>query len=344
VVAAAVAAVALLGCGWRPPPAPPSETWPGPAVTAACTVRVLPLPEGVPDSDSIEVLDMDPTGRYVVGAVLSRSPPYQQRPVLWDNGVARLPEVPGTDGRLTAVNSHGWAVGESDEASAYLLVPGESDPVVLPDASVPPIDINEAGQIVGASYPDVEQVWTPGPDGEFSVRSLDHPLGRHMLGITDDGTVIGWISYGSNPDAPYAWDADGTARKLTPPEGISFQAFLDLNGDWALIETRAEENSFGLARWNVRTGESSIMDWFNKSVSIWLGNPVVSPAGIAFSGEPGYLVVNDEAFALAVPASQPDDRWGAAPAAVSADDTVVAGTMVDLTGEERPSKPVLWRC
>jgi hypothetical protein len=165
-----------------------------------------------------------------------------------------------------------------------------------------------------------------------------------MLGITEDGTVIGWVAYGTNPDAPYAWDADGTARELSPPDGISFQSFVDLNGDWALIETRSEEGSFRLARWNVRTGESSIMDWFNRGMSIWLGLPVVSPAGVAFAGEPGYLVVNDEAFALSIPAGLPAGRWGAAPAAVSADGTAVAGPVVDLTGGERPSKPVLWRC
>ena len=342
VAAGAVAAAALLACGWKPPPAPPSETWPGPAVTDACTAAALPLPGGVPDSDAVEVLDMDPTGRYVVGAVVSRSPPYGQRPVLWDNGVARLPEVPGTTGRLTAVNSHGWAVGESDEASAFLLMPGESDPVVLQGAAATPIDINESGQIVGGSYPDVEQVWTPGPDGEYSARSLDHPLGRHMLGITEDGTVIGWVAYGPDPNAPYAWDADGTAQELSPPEGVSFQTFLDLNGDWSLVETRSAEGSAGLARWNVRTGESSIMDWFN--LSGYLPHPVVSPVGVAFAGEPGYLVVNGETFALPYPAGLPAGRWGAAPAAVSADGTVVAGTVVDLTGGERPSKPVLWRC
>jgi hypothetical protein len=86
------------------------------------------------------------------------------------------------------------------------------------------------------------------------------------------------------------------------------------------------------------------VDWFNYSMSAYLPNPVVSPAGVAFAGEPGYVVVDGEAFALPFPAGLPAGRWAAAPAAVSADVTVVAGTMVDLTGEDRPSKPVLWRC
>jgi hypothetical protein len=292
----------------------------------------------------VEVLDMDPTGRYVVGAVLSRSPPYRERPVLWDNEVALLPKVPGTAGRLTAVNSHGWAVGvgQSFGGSAFLLMPGKSDPIVL---GAPPIDINESGQIVaGMSGANDEGVLTPGPDGEFSVRTLDHALDRHLLGITEDGTVIGWVGHGQDPAAPYAWDADGAARELTPPEGISFHTFLDLNGDWALIETLSEDGSTGLARWNVRTGESSIVDSFNEGQWYRLGHPVVSPVGVAFAGEPGYLVVNGEAFALPVPAGLPAGRWGAAPAAVSADGTVVAGTMVDLTVRGQPPKPALWRC
>jgi hypothetical protein len=154
-VGAALLTVVLLGCSNQFAKHEP-KTWPGPVVTGACTAAQLPLPAAADPTGRVDITDMDATGHYLVGYQTTERGPrksngsmMRQRPMLWDGGVPRMLDVPGTFGVAIAVNSHGWVLGSAEDMSSpgWVLMPGSD--AVVPLEGDSPVDINERGEVVG---------------------------------------------------------------------------------------------------------------------------------------------------------------------------------------------------
>ncbi|MGI5145729.1 hypothetical protein ACQEVC_04905 [Plantactinospora sp. CA-294935] len=104
-----------------PDPAPGQVVQPGPTpddrhtadstpppVLSRCTPHRLPLPDGATES---QVLDGDPTGRYLVG--VARDPRTARTWTLrWDRGAMTVLEPPTTDPARLLVNSQGVVAGD----------------------------------------------------------------------------------------------------------------------------------------------------------------------------------------------------------------------------------------
>ncbi|MGX7669764.1 hypothetical protein [Plantactinospora sp. DSM 117369] len=90
-----------------PTPSGPAPATPPPAPTR-CTPHRLPLPDGATES---QVLDGDPTGRYLVG-VARDARTARTWTLRWDRGAMTVLEPPTTDPARLLVNSQGVVAGD----------------------------------------------------------------------------------------------------------------------------------------------------------------------------------------------------------------------------------------
>ncbi|MDG4791785.1 hypothetical protein O7626_38890 [Micromonospora sp. WMMD1102] len=131
------------GAAPKPPPAP-----------TRCTPHRLPLPPGATES---QVLDGDPSGRYLVG-VARNSRTARTWVLRWDRGVLTVLEPPAADPGRLLVNSRGVVAGDGVAVRAGKAVPVSwvyrdgryldltgSDGSHLGDV----MDLNERGDVLG---------------------------------------------------------------------------------------------------------------------------------------------------------------------------------------------------
>jgi hypothetical protein len=200
----------------------------GPAPPTRCEVEPLPMPDG---SYQSLLSGADPTGRYLVGRSYSTNgrpnmpSGTRVQPLIWDRGEFTEVDLPGADPTLSAVNSHGVAVGSSfgpdDRAVPFVYQDGVASPLDGEDLYA--VAINEDDVIVGhnpigdgppvvwrSPSASAEELSIPGPS--WSVRAL---------GVDADGTVVG---HGSDldeaPDAiqqAFVWGPDGVRQELPMP-------------------------------------------------------------------------------------------------------------------------------
>jgi uncharacterized membrane protein len=252
---------------WRPTVVPPPSS---------CTLKRLPAPDGAPMA---LISGGDPTGHYHVGRSYPRAGGYQA--VIWHNGTPRKVMLPGDlEEALRDVNSKGTAVGWS-------FAGGEGDmgpvPYAYDGGKVVKLQgvrrgsasaINEAGAIVGDDDAGHALVW---PSVTAKPIRLPVPAGTSgatAADIDEDGTTVGTI----DNERAYVWFADGTHRALPVPtidgKPAAITRAVQIRDGWATgvasngLEAKgdgpnanpARGGAVATVRWNVRTGETQLVD------------------------------------------------------------------------------------
>ncbi|GAA1646470.1 hypothetical protein [Actinoplanes couchii] len=341
----AVAAVVAGGALFTPKPGPDEVA----VASAACTVRMLAMPDGV---RSAVVLGSDRTGRFLAG----RTDPAGDDPVLWQDGIPRLLDFPGTgSSSLTGVNSSGTAVGKGvvdgrsrpyvyrqgvftalPGASTGSALPGASTGSALPGASTGSATaINDAGVIAGSSgdaavrWPSAseEPVHLPVPDGTGSSIAT---------GVGADGTVIG-----SADRRAFAWRPDGTRLELPPVtiDGVAATTAMPvrISGDrvFGTVATGTPSNVAATAsfRWNLSTGTVEVGDETLAGGISWVRDDTTA------GNDPPVLVSGTGTRSLPLPDGTM--KYAAELYTVSDDARTVSGHVVDPAGAVRP---VVWTC
>ncbi|GIJ71133.1 hypothetical protein [Virgisporangium ochraceum] len=203
----------------------------GPAAVA-CSVRALPVPNGV----SASTTAIDPGGRYVAGYVPgSEETGANGSALLWDGERLRDLGVPGFAAAPSGVNSAGTVVGTvSRDHRQVAWVYRNGTVTTLPALNGQEMSaegINERGDIVGVAYGENDRntavVWPAGQPG--SVRTL---VTSHLAGAYDvaaDGTAAGAGTDGH----PFLWTPDGAGRQLPNLTTATGGTVLGLAGTWA---------------------------------------------------------------------------------------------------------------
>ncbi|GAA2884552.1 hypothetical protein Acy02nite_17770 [Actinoplanes cyaneus] len=350
-----VAAVTVGGLMIRSPgpattPAQPAATTTTTATAvkapASCTIERLPVPDG---ARAALVFGADPTGKFFVGRSYPKAGGYQA--VIWHNGVAEEVPLPGDEEELLHdVNTSGTAVGWS-----YI---GENTPMpfVFRDGKVTQLPgvssgsayaINRDGKIVGDdgahpllwSSPSAGPTQLPVPAGTQTAIATD---------IDDDGTVIGTL----DNKVPYVWLPDGThhALRLPDTDGKRFEGRLfHLRNGWAVgvaneaggKSASGEKKAQGKVeaiRWNVRTGEMTVVGQFDKSADAV--NAMGWQTGVGKQG--GAKLLADEHL-IALPGLAPagGDRLADLANTLSDDGRTIGGQSDDANDN---IQPVLWHC
>ncbi|WP_422771897.1 hypothetical protein ACN28C_01920 [Plantactinospora sp. WMMC1484] len=183
----------------NPPPAP-----------TRCVPQRLPVPEGATES---QVLDGDPTGRYLVGVARDlRSA--RTWTLQWDRGALTVLDPPTTDPPRLVVNSRGTVAGDgiavrdgTATRMSWVYRDGRFVDLADPDGSARGVvDINERGDILGDLHTLTYQGRPAGAKASSPSSGGGAPTGG--------GTVVG----GSGP---VVWPADAAGRpiRLETPEG-----------------------------------------------------------------------------------------------------------------------------
>jgi len=335
----------------------PTGTATLPAFTGDCLLYLIAGPLDVEPGHPIRLQDMDPTGRYIVG---SYGPPVgpngewspsdgatgQALPVRWDDGVGRVIPIAGEDINsvfVSGVNQQGAVVGglrRNGSSAAWVSLDGTTwsllpTPPGYDEASA--IGISDNNEIVG--YVDegtapAPAVWSAGPGDRWTARVIDVPDGvaGMALAITHDGLLVGILR-----GEPYVWDADGTARALPLPDGLTWGDVVDARGDWAVGFAPDGTEVAHVLRWNVRTGEVSTFEP-ELTGGVW-GAAVNSRGDVAWTHQETYLAGSPELSTLLVTSDgqqyelpQPaGSEYGMpTPVALSDDATLIAGASGEL--------------
>ncbi|GAA4461761.1 hypothetical protein [Phytohabitans houttuyneae] len=357
------AVVAGVGAPQGPdrPVVTPSPT----ATPVACTVTVLPAPEGY---RPVSLVAADATGRHLVGNALQDGTE-KVRVVVWVDESPTTFEVPGagpfTD--PTDVNSAGTVVGgASGTASGRTFAWSYRNGTVtkLPNPSGyragGPAFINERGDIAApasgatglavvvwpASAPDRPRVFPT------SFADLD------LADIAEDGTVVGSVgaddprgfAVTGNGGTPYAWPPDGVGRELAVPAGWDGGLPRGVHGDWVLGSVYASATTrdrpfgatFAPARWRLSTGEVELRSAITADSMM----PIVDAVT-----ETGWMSVqlSEQKTALLGPDGQvlfPRNRDGVEAARAQAAWVGDGGRTIVANSDFAPDfrRPAKWRC
>jgi uncharacterized membrane protein len=247
--AAVLAAVAAIPAAVPLMPLVGGGQWPGsgPSLPVLdCDIAELPLPDEITEGVDgghpyAAAAAVDPTGRFVVGAVEADEPNWLIR---WEDGNPTAISPLRGSAYAADVNADGVVVGygwgdEPDNYYAWIYRDGDMLELPMPDGyvSAEAVAINAAGDVVGTVRDDGYRasvvVW-PADD-------LDHP--QVLAGppdmevtaneITDDGTVIGGVFTPTAHDGGYLWAPDGTGQPLPGPVEAVDVTLWAARGGWA---------------------------------------------------------------------------------------------------------------
>jgi hypothetical protein len=258
VVLAIVAAVPLSGQLLEAPDQAGSSPLAWPVVE--CVPAMLPLPAEVPGPErQVQIFDMDPTGRYVLGVArpLESVDPFTI--VLWEDGQPTVVSPPDDARRPipVAVSAGGVVVGFATPGRhsrvegrvegrvAWTYRNGEVTLLAAPHPIAAITGINAAGDVAGwltdggqdilAVWPEgrPEQPWLAGPD------QLGLPDGASVdsVVIGDDGTLVGtFYPDAGEPDRIHAfsWHPDRGTSLLPEPSRVQRIAVQAVTGEWAV--------------------------------------------------------------------------------------------------------------
>jgi hypothetical protein len=325
--------------------------------TADAPVRCGATPFRQPVAGSYAVVDVDATGRQVVGARQGGT-----TMTLWTGGEPTQfdwSDMRAVEASVGAVSSGGTVVGfgPGDPAISYIYRDGVVRTLARPagyrQAQV--VDVNDRGDAVGTlsspqAYGDERAlvVWPAGrPD---RPRVVPEPNLRPLT-IRDDGTVIALRIRGDHlseqrGDAVVVHRPDGTRLQLDAPPGITGTGSLTravVHGD--LLFTTYVSGEYlepdpqqpdprpvpvdRPVRWNLRTGLVEIFDDLSRASSPGVGN--ARGWFLAGRGDEGWpqVVVAPDGSARELPVTQVS--W------IGADGSAFIGSAVD-------GNAVTWRC
>ncbi|HLL69547.1 MAG TPA: hypothetical protein VK453_28080 [Micromonosporaceae bacterium] len=341
--------------------AAPGEPDPAPDALV-CTPQRLPVPTG---AQAPVITGVDPTGRYLAGALGQVDDANPGRALLWTDGQLSVLAPPGTSAEAVAVNSAGVVVGKSLRAGrsfGWVYRNGTYSELAPPSGLVAvPVAINERGDIAGWA-------WAAGDGNETAVVwAADRPATARRLtaagpaiasDIADDGTVVGTLGDGTRP---YVWAPDGTGRPLAGPDSQSTGKVLAVAGPWAYGwagtatsppvarsapssppagGTAKDKNEAGSVprwvRWHLPTGQVEVLSGIDPA-GINATGLVVGTLGSAQTGGPAVL---RDGAPVALP--RLEERYNRGTASVISDDgRTIAG---DNWANDAPGELVRWRC
>jgi hypothetical protein len=321
----------------RPAPAA-SGSAPPRGLPTACPVERLPVPErSVMDM----VINMDPTGRYIVGRTNPGRGSATLDMLIWDNGRLQVIPVPGDQQLPTDINSRGMAVGVSGALGEQAWIYRDGIVTHLPgQRSTRANAINEGGVVVGVNGLRQPLVWRtpteqptvlPMPDGDWEGEAND---------IAADGTIVGTLNrQRTSLLQAYAWMPDGTLRELPPPvidgaKAVTTRAH-SISEDWVVGLAEGPRGDVP-TRWNLRTGEVRTF----REMSI--GGRHVSADGWLVGNRDGRALLASHQGTVSLPdLHNHDTAMSNNAVAISRDGRMVAGG--GSAGGARPV-PVVWRC
>ena len=191
--------------------------------------------------------------------------------------------------------------------------------------------INAAGDVIANAEPDgadgatksIALIWRAGTD---TAVKLPLPIHANVVGITDDGALIGTMYANGDATGAYAWDQGGHGRQLDAPVG-DIAAGYAARGDWATGGLWASGGGNGEGvRWDLRTGAATAIPAGGVGGSInasgWItdGPVVVGMSGVMPLASLGTDQKNE-------PNSVADN-----------------GLVVGTSGGPATRQPVTWRC
>ncbi|WP_432968559.1 hypothetical protein [Dactylosporangium sp. CA-233914] len=325
VLTAGVAAVA----GTRPAarPAIPDPPVPTASPTAACTVDLLPVPDG----RELLAPVVDPTGHWAAARLSDRN-----GAVIWHDGVIDAVYTDIDIIALHGISAKGAAVATATVDGRLRAITLRRDYKVvltLPQgASAQSVTygmgINAGGDVVGYYDPaDGNRrpiLWRfKEPLAPVLLATPGNQEGG-ALSIADDGRVGGFLGAIDNSPKPYLWGADGTGRQLPLADRQADGTVGAIAGSWAAdlgnsvrwrldepaIATRVEVSqaaAVGLA------GDGTMLYGGARSAVLW---GVGSPRRLALPpGYSSYLTgtISADGRVAAGAARQPKNNGGGAP-------------------------------
>ncbi|MCW3839901.1 hypothetical protein ONA70_07295 [Micromonospora yasonensis] len=323
----------------EPAPATSTSRTPPRSLPTSCPVERLPVP---PHSVMDMVINMDPTGRYIVGRTNPGGKVGRLDMLIWDNGHLQVVRVPGDQQLPTDINARGVAVGVSGDIGQQAWMYRDGTVTNLPGMRPTVANaINDEGVVVGWDTrrrpvvwrsPSEQPVALPTPSGVWEGEATD---------IAADGTIVGMLDkQGANMPRAYAWLPNGALRQLPLPviageRAVSSRA-MAIVGDWVAGMADSPRGDTPTL-WNLRTGEVRAF-------------PELSIGGRSVSAD-GWLVGNQEEGRALLASLQdeltlPDlDNHKSSLAniavAISQDGRLIAG---DGSAGGKLPVPVVWRC
>lgn len=235
---------------------------------AECTPHALPVPAGTGKDVSVDLMGVDPSGRYVLGQIWSADPDGQGW--LWADGefetkLAGL-EPPHPDGwnEFRDVNGSGVVVGVMApgndgwtpwkyENGTYTKLPGANDVEA----------INENGDILGTEANQRTVAWLGGTPGN-RVDMKGMIVGND---ISEATTVVGYDHDDTSAETPYYWpDPNSAPRELDNPAGVEASIPSDIAGDWVVGSDRTNDDGGGVL-WNLADGTAERLPYYPSSVN-----------------------------------------------------------------------------
>ncbi|MBX6751113.1 MAG: hypothetical protein IRY85_15835, partial [Micromonosporaceae bacterium] len=274
------------------------------AFAGTCTVEKIPTPLDVEPGLPVWLTATDPTGRYIVGTYGPAPAPdgittsAGGQPVRWDNGVGRVLPVDVDNVKfvqVSSVNRHGWVVGAAyadfgEPAVAWISRDATSWEVLPPPVgyrAAYAAAINDRGDVVGMAFGangSHPVVWSPDGEGGWTTRVIDAVTWNNLLAIDDDGVVTVFVT----GRQPHRWHPDGKVSGPPPLDHLAWVEPIQVRGDWVVATASVpSEGSLGqtgmvLLRWNIRTGETSLIEATVESM--WSGATVNARGDVAWAG------------------------------------------------------------
>lgn len=338
----------------RPAPVPRPIASVIPSISAAavpagprdCTVTRLPTG----DIRKAVVTGGDPSGRWLVGRTYAPGGGYvAAKPlVVWQDGqLAETIKIPGEDQTLRDINSLGVAVGASfqpDDPYPYAVTGGKA--TRLAGGAGGAQAINDAGVVVGNLGTDSQISAVRWSSLTEQPEDLPVPEGTKTSSASDideAGNILGAIGRKTGDDDTYLWLADGTGRRLLPPEvdGRKADAFwaTSMRDGWvtgrAVIEA-ADGTSFAFFRYR-------IADDRYERLPDASGQPArVAANGWVLSEAERPVIIDTTGQTTVLPKYPPaKGRLDYIVSSFSDDGLVAAGYVV---GSDLQNQPLLWRC
>lgn len=332
----------------RPVPTAFATTAPSKAAAetpTSCTVTRLPT-NGIKKA----VLTAgDPSGHYLAGRLYLGGTGFNRPIIIWKDGkILATVAMPGSDQTVYALNAAGVAVGTSfdtkDRQHAYVYRNGTFRQLAGGEAGA--TDINEAGVIVGAvgaAYAGVPVRWSSATATPTRLPLPKGAAGGDVVGISDDGTIVGDVSPANGEGSGHLWFADGTARTMAVPtvdgaKGTFFWPESMSNG-WvvgrAVRDDKDGSRSFESYRYQISTGkyEPITVPLLNSRLA---ANGWVAGVG---SGQLPVIVAGGQAVPLPGHGTNVEYMMSS----VSADGKVAGGYSVG-DGTPVTNEPLMWRC